>query len=148
MGWSPGADPNNGSVVSLQALNTTTNTPAGGSAEIDLIGHAQNNSEVEMIAANVGAGGGILFDMYLNGAAGVGQLYIGATNGSAPVILLNVHGDGTGRQIGFFGATPISQPAAIGAPSGGTTVDTQARAAIVSLINLLSAAAAGYGLTA
>lgn len=49
---------------------------------------------------------------------------------------------------GLFDATPIAQPAAITAPTGGTTVDAQARTAITAILNLLSQAAGGYGLTA
>lgn len=34
------------------------------------------------------------------------------------------------QKIGFFGATPVVQPPAITAPSGGATIDSQARTAI------------------
>jgi flagellar hook assembly protein FlgD len=37
-------------------------------------------------------------------------------------------------KIGLYGASPVAQYSAISAPSGGTTVDTQARTAISSLI--------------
>jgi hypothetical protein len=37
-------------------------------------------------------------------------------------------------KLGFYGVTPVVQGAAITAPSGGATVDSQARTAIVSLI--------------
>ncbi len=54
---------------------------------------------------------------------------------------------GSGNSLGFFGAVPSTQLPAITKPVGGGTVDTQARAAIDSIIDLLSAAL-GYGLTA
>lgn len=38
------------------------------------------------------------------------------------------------EKLAFFGATPVVRQAAITPPSGGTTVDTQARIAINSLI--------------
>lgn len=57
-------------------------------------------------------------------------------------------GTSAAHKLGFWGKAPIVQPAAIAAPSGGTTIDTQARAAIQSIINTLSAAAGGNGLTA
>ena len=40
-------------------------------------------------------------------------------------------------ELGFFGATPVDQPATVADPSGGGTVDTEARAAIASLIDRL-----------
>jgi len=48
------------------------------------------------------------------------------------------------QKLGFYGVTAIVQPAAITAPSGGTTIDTQARTAISSLITTLH----NLGLTA
>jgi hypothetical protein len=54
---------------------------------------------------------------------------------------------GTNR-LGFYGATAVAQPAAIAAPSGGTTVDTQARTAIQSILKAIGAAAGGIGITA
>lgn len=41
-------------------------------------------------------------------------------------------------KLGFYGKTPASQPAGISAPSGGATVDSQARTAITSIINALN----------
>jgi len=40
-------------------------------------------------------------------------------------------------EIGFFGATPVDQPATVADPSGGSTVDTEARAAISAVIDRL-----------
>lgn len=40
----------------------------------------------------------------------------------------------TDQKLAFFGATPVTRQSAITAPSGGTTVDTEARTAINSLI--------------
>lgn len=55
---------------------------------------------------------------------------------------------GTGHPLGFYGATPVAQPLAIPAPSGGAVVDTQARAAIASILNAIGAGAGGIGITA
>ena len=40
-------------------------------------------------------------------------------------------------ELGFFGATPVDQPATVSDPSGGITVDTEARAAIAAVIDRL-----------
>ena len=40
-------------------------------------------------------------------------------------------------ELGFFGATPVDQPATVADPSGGSTVDTEARAAIADVIDRL-----------
>ncbi len=51
------------------------------------------------------------------------------------------------KVLSFFGAAGAAQAAAITAPTGGVVIDVQARAAIVSILSLLSAST-GYGLTA
>ena len=43
----------------------------------------------------------------------------------------------TTDELGFFGATPVDQPATVADPSGGSTVDTEARAAIAAVIDRL-----------
>ncbi len=59
-----------------------------------------------------------------------------------------LHLDASIDGIGFYTATAIAQPGAITKPSGGATVDAEARTAIDSLIDLVSQAASGLGLTA
>jgi hypothetical protein len=46
-------------------------------------------------------------------------------------------GTATDQKIGFYGETPVNQPDTVGDPSGGTTVDSQARSAINSIIDRL-----------
>lgn len=48
------------------------------------------------------------------------------------------------EKISVYGVTPIIQQNAITAPTGGTTVDTQARTAIGTIINVLK----NFGITA
>jgi hypothetical protein len=57
---------------------------------------------------------------------------------------LRVRGGSAGPQVGLYGATPVSQAAAIASPAGGIVVDTEARAAI----DLIRAALSGIGITA
>ena len=54
----------------------------------------------------------------------------------------------TTQRLGFFGAIPISQPVSPTFPSGGSTIDFQARSSINQIINTFSANLGGLGLTA
>jgi len=44
----------------------------------------------------------------------------------------------SGEKMGLFGSTPVVQPAAIAAPSGGATIDTQCRSTLSTLLTELS----------
>ena len=46
-------------------------------------------------------------------------------------------GTTTTQKIGFWNTTPVIQQAHIGDPSGGGTVDSQSRAAIIDILTLL-----------
>lgn len=46
-------------------------------------------------------------------------------------------GNSATEKVGFYGVTPVVQAGAISAPSGGTTIDSQARTAISSVITAL-----------
>lgn len=48
------------------------------------------------------------------------------------------------QKLGFFGVTPVVQQATIADPSAGATIDTQARNAINSILDVLDA----FGFTA
>ena len=48
-------------------------------------------------------------------------------------------GTTSSQKIGFFGATPVAQQSSIANPSGGVTVDAEARTAIVSILGVLDA---------
>lgn len=66
-----------------------------------------------------------------------GVLSTGATTG------LKI-GNAVTEKVAFFGETPVVQQSAITAPSGGATVDAEARTAINSIRTVLSA----FGFTA
>lgn len=46
-------------------------------------------------------------------------------------------GTDTDQLIGFYGTTPVNQPATVSDPSGGATVDAEARTAINAIIDRL-----------
>jgi hypothetical protein len=46
-------------------------------------------------------------------------------------------GTSSTQKLGFFGATPVVQQASIANPSGGVTVDAEARTAIISVLSVL-----------
>lgn len=74
------------------------------------------------------------------------ERYSGGGDGAVGTFsTININGDinHDGDKIGFFGTTPVSQEPAITSPSGGSTVDSEARSAIGDLIGVVEA----YGLT-
>ena len=50
-----------------------------------------------------------------------------------------IFGSAADQKIGFFGKAPVVQQGSIAAPSGGATIDTQARSAISSALDVLDA---------
>lgn len=46
-------------------------------------------------------------------------------------------GTATDQLIGFYGTTPVNQPATIADPASGSTIDTEARTAINTIIDRL-----------
>jgi hypothetical protein len=91
--------------------------------------------------SNAGNTAGMLF---MN--SGTGPMNFG--NGSNDMSLTTGALHLGGITIGLYAATAVAQPAAITPPSGGAVVDTEARAAIVSILNAIGAAAGGIGITA
>ena len=46
-------------------------------------------------------------------------------------------GTATNQLLGFYGATPVGRPATVADPTGGGTIDTEARTAINDIIDRL-----------
>lgn len=159
MGWSPGTGAFGGTVTvsgfsSQIAVNNGNNVADNGSAELDLVGSQSpgqlHDPEVSLYVLDNFAGPTEAFglDARVDGSHNF-ILLLGSIDAQADAaIVIQDAAEAETPRLGFYGVTPVVRPAAVTAPSGGTTVDTQARAAIVSLINLLSAAAGGNGLTA
>lgn len=146
--------PAGASIIGNQTLysgNPVDGQSGHGSAELDVFGSfagaVQNRGEISgYINGSLGLEG---FDIFQDGTGlkiRIGDLSDSEGNFNAINILRTAVG--VKDKMAFFGSPEIAQPAAVAAPSGGTTIDTQARAAIVSILNLLSQAAGGLGLTA
>lgn len=75
-----------------------------------------------------GAGGDLIFQTASAGASG--------SSVNALVTRFRITQD---AKMGFFGATPVAQQSTISDPSGGSTVDAEARSAINALIDQLQA---------
>lgn len=62
---------------------------------------------------------------------------------------ITIEGVSSAVRLGFYnGTTAVVQPAAVTKPVGGVTVDAEARTAIDTIIDILSAAGGGIGITA
>lgn len=48
-------------------------------------------------------------------------------------------GTETTQKVGFFGKSPVAQQSSIADPAGGATIDTQARTAVNSILDVLDA---------
>lgn len=58
------------------------------------------------------------------------NIIIGRTTGT-------IIGTDTDQKLGFFGKTPVDKPETVTAPSGGTTIDAEARTAVNTTIDRL-----------
>lgn len=131
--------------------NLVDGQTAHGSAELDIAGSytpLENRAEISgYINGSLGLEG---WDVFQD-ATGAVKIRIGDltdSEGNFNAINIKRTAVATKDMLGFFGSPEIVQPAAIAAPSGGATIDTQARTAIQAIINFLSEAAGGIGLTA
>lgn len=67
---------------------------------------------------------------------------------TAARLAITIQSSGSAAMVGLYSATPVVQPSAITAPTGGVVIDAEARTAIASILNAIGAAAGGIGVTA
>lgn len=98
---------------------------------------------LEMVSQIRGAAGSASAPSYSWPDSNNGMYYIGTDSwGLSANSTLRIQLDATG--IGFFAATPVARQAFIADPTGGSTVDAEARTAITALITAME----NYGLLA
>ena len=72
------------------------------------------------------------------GISGGGDLFLaGGTDLSLSTITGTQIGTATNQLLGFYGATPVDRPATVADPTGGGTIDAEARTAINEIIDRL-----------
>jgi len=130
-----------GALIRAVTQETWTNSAAGTKLQFYLtaIGAASGALKADLVPAT----GLVVRDM----ASASNYIYINHDGSNAVIGRAGAGGiqvGGASDNIGFFGQTPAARPAHIADPSGGKVIDTEARAAIVSL----NAMCATLGLTA
>lgn len=99
-----------------------------------------------MIAPAQGTGGGSApANMVVNDADNTLAEGVDFTVGTATGTKI---GTGATEKLGFFGHTPVVQPASVTPPAGGVTQDAECRVAVTALIARLGSGGSGLGLTA
>lgn len=100
---------------------------------------ASDGTELAKLYANSGS------DFVIR-SSGRGMIFFISHGGDTVAMSLNaVAGVPT---VSFYNASPVVQPSAITAPSGGAIQDAEARTTITSILNAIGAAAGGIGITA
>lgn len=101
-----------------------------------------NSAELQFEVSSSG-GASVTLDTFASGGPNTVQANFGTSTGT-PLTVADMAGT---PSLGFFGAGPIAQAAAITPPSGGAIIDTQARTAIGAILTVLGKTS-GFGLTA
>lgn len=125
-------DPSNCTSLGYNARATTNATAIGAGARAAGNGSVTIGVDNTGAAANTGTANNFVLGTALHTVRIVGNAVLAGATGT----------------LSFYGGGGRVQPAAIAAPAGGATVDTQARAAITSILAVIGAAAGGVGLTA
>lgn len=84
----------------------------------------RQNRDIESLNKLIGA------RLDIKGNVNLGNDTVNATT-------IQIGNDVTGSEIGFFGETPVVQQPAITKPTGGATVDAEARTAVNKIIDAL-----------
>jgi len=145
--WRCGYFTPNGSGTGLFAIGESLQlglTTGGTSGDVRLFRDAANqlalrnstSAQIFRIYNTVSGTGNVNFDR-VNFRWASNEFIIDAEAGGTGTLRGIKIGSATTSLLGFYGATPVDQPATVADPAGGGTVDTEARTAINDIIDRL-----------
>jgi hypothetical protein len=123
---------NTNSTVVWQARNVTLSSPANGIIDQS----SATTPQAFRLFKTVSGTGGVNFERANLRWDGDEFIIDAAAGGTGTLRGIKI-GSATSSLLGFYGVTPVDQPATVADPAGGGTVDTEARTAVNAIIDRL-----------